>query len=178
MLVAGCMKDTWPRDHVLGSLFAHIHQPFHSVWNSNDRIERGYFLSMCVIKVHFVWVKCENLLSDRLTPARNHNESPPYVVAQADCIQLSACCERLAGACDSKAAPYPAKISFQDWSIFWNMESPRQLDIGGRADFGYPSNSPVMIPKQPRCWKAGGSRGKWLWKIQTVFQPCRHTMVR
>lgn len=89
---------------------------------------------------------------------------------------LSACSKHLAEACGSGAMPHLAKISFQGWSTSWNVECPRQLDIGGQADFGYPSNSHVMIPKQPRCWKAGDTWGKWLWKIKTVFQPCRHTV--
>lgn len=71
-----------------------------------------------------------------------------------------------------------ANVSFQDWSIFWNMESPSQLDIGVQADFGHPSNSHVMIPKQLRCWKAEETWGKWLWKTETVFQPYSHTVVR
>lgn len=62
--------------------------------------------------------------------------------------------------------------------MFWNMESPRQLDIGGQAEFGYPSNSHVMIPKQLRCWKAEDTWGKWLWKTETVFQPYSNSVVR
>lgn len=92
------------------------------------------------------------------------------------CARLLAHCEHLAGAYDRETMPHLAKVSFQDWSTSWNMESPRQLDIGGRADFGYPSNSHVMIPKQLRCWKAGDTWGKWLWKIKIIFQPCRHTV--
>lgn len=62
--------------------------------------------------------------------------------------------------------------------MFWNMECPRQLDIGGQAEFGYPSNSHVMIPKQLRCWKAEDTWGKWLWKTETIFQPYSNSVVR
>lgn len=77
-----------------------------------------------------------------------------------------------------KAMLHLANVSFQDWSMFWNMESASQLDIGVQADFGYPSNSHVMIPKQLRCWKAVDTWGKWLWKTETVFQPYSHIVVR
>lgn len=79
--------------------------------------------------------------------------------------------------CDGEAMAHLA-ISFQGWSMFWNMESTSQLDIGVQTDFGYPSNSHVMIPKQRRSWKAEDTWGKWLWKAETVFQPYSHTVVR
>lgn len=114
------------------------------------------------------------LLSHRPTLARNHNVSLLLTEAQAICRHMS----HLDGPCDRKAMPHLAKVLFQNWSTCWNKESPRQLDIGGCTDFGYPSNLHVMIPKQLRCWKAGDTWGKWLWKIRIVFQPCKHTVAR
>lgn len=79
---------------------------------------------------------------------------------------------------ESEAMSHSANVSFQDSSMFWNVESPSQLDIGVQAGFGCPSNSHVMIPKQLRCWKAEDTWGKWLWKTETVFQPYSHSVVR
>lgn len=104
--------------------------------------------------------------------------SPAINLSTRQHIGLSGHCEQPAGACGREAIPHLAKVSFQDWSTFWNMESPRQLDVVDQADFGYPSNLHVMISKQLRCWKAGDTWGKLLWKIEVVFQPWGHTVVK